>query len=92
MLVVIAGHVLLRDLGLRQHFCVVENDVLELALFWDRVDVGLFVAIVKCFQFGVGGMKGFKNVILFHDRVIELYLGVLFFELLADFGVSYCGA
>src|SRR5207247_1676052 len=37
---------------------------------------------------GVGGMKRFENVILFDDCVIELYLGVLFFELLADFGVS----
>ncbi len=92
MLVVVAGQVLLRDLRLRQHFCVVENDVLELALFRDGVDVRLFVPIVEGFQLRLGRMQRLENVILFNHRVVELYFCVLFFELLAHFGVSYCRA
>src|SRR5262249_12020933 len=50
--------------------------------------VGGLVAVVIGLEFLVSGMKRFANLFLRENRVIELDLGVLFLELLANFFVG----
>src|SRR5207249_2083432 len=53
VLIVIALKVLLRDLRLRKHFRIIEDNVFQLPFFWDRIDVAIFVAIVEGLQLGL---------------------------------------
>ena len=92
MLVVVALEVLLSDLGLRDKFRSIEDNVFKLALFRNRIDVSVLVAVVIGFQLGVGGMDGLEDVVFLQYGVIEFHFGVLLFELLADFGVGHHAA
>ena len=50
------------------------------------------MAVVIGLQFFVAGMQSLFDVVLLQDRVLELYLRILFHELLVNRGVANAGA
>ncbi len=70
----------------------IQHDVLNFALFRNRIVVGRLVALVEGLQLGFVGLDLFQQIVFPENGVVELDLGVLLLKFLANFGVRDQGA
>src|ERR1700732_486951 len=70
----------------------IHGRIFDLALLRNGVGVGVLMALVECFEFGVGGVKSLAQVVLLEHGVVKLDLAVLLDELLANLRIADAGA
>src|ERR1700733_14911456 len=84
MLIVVSSQVLRRNLDVGGKLGGIDDGVLDLALFRNRVRVARLVAFVKRLQFVVRRVQAFAQILLLQDCIVELYFGVLLDELVMN--------
>ncbi len=92
MLIVISLQLIMADLNATLKLVEIHDRILDFPLLRNGVGVGVLVTLVKRFEFGVGGMKSFAQLVLLEDGIVKLDLGVLLDKLFANLRIADAGA
>ena len=93
MLIVVGLNLLMADLHSGLDLRRLQQGVLDLSLLRDGIRIRRLVLVVVSLQFRFGRVNRLENVFLVQDRVVELDLGIVLYELLMHFGVgNQCAA